>query len=170
VAGIRRQLRGEPTDGPNEIVAATGHGVTISGRLPFGFWDERDQLLFQHNSGRGLGRYISDLGSIGGQDAVYDPTAHELRPLGVFSGYVGYEHWWSSSLRSSISFGIVGISNLEIQSDDALHLTRRSSINFMWSPIPRMDLVTEFLWGRRVNNDGRRGSAAQTQIGSTFRF
>jgi hypothetical protein len=40
----------------------------------------------------------------------------------------------------------------------------------MWSPIPRLDLVSEFLWGDRQNKDGQRGFAAQTQIGSTFRF
>jgi hypothetical protein len=40
----------------------------------------------------------------------------------------------------------------------------------MWSPIPRLDLVTEFLWGRRQNKNGQDGFAAQTQIGSTFRF
>ena len=76
----------------------------------------------------------------------------------------------SERLRSSASFGIVGIKNLDIQPDDALHLTRRSTINFMWSPIPRLDLVTEFLWGRRENKDGQHGTAAQTQVGSTFRF
>jgi hypothetical protein len=83
---------------------------------------------------------------------------------------VGYEHWWSERFRSSISFGVVQVDNLDIQAEDALHLTRRSTINFMWSPIPRLDLVTEFLWGRRQNKDRQHGSAAQTQIGSTFRF
>ena len=95
LSGVLRQLRGEPLDRVNEIVAAGGYGINVSGRLPVRFWSERDQLLFQHNSGRGLGRYISDLGSFGGQDGVYDPTAQTLRPLDVFSGYVGYEHWWS---------------------------------------------------------------------------
>jgi hypothetical protein len=170
LSGVVRQLRGEPVDSPNEIVAAGGYGINLSGRLPFPFWNKRDQLLFQHNSGRGLGRYISDLGSYGGQDGVFDSIAHTLRPLNVFSGYLGYEHWWTERLRSSASFGIVQIANLDIQPDDALHLTRRSTINFMWSPIARLDLVTEFLWGRRQNKDGQHGFASQTQIGSTFRF
>jgi hypothetical protein len=170
LSGVVRQLRGEPLDSPEETVAASGYGINVSGRLPFPFWNKRDQLLFQHNSGRGLGRYIADLGSYGGQDGVFDADTHSLHALDVFSGYVGYEHWWTERLRSSASFGIVGINNLDFQLGDALHLTRRSTINFMWSPIPRLDLVTEFLWGRRENKDGQRGTAAQTQIGSTFRF
>jgi hypothetical protein len=170
IAAVARQLRGEPVDQLNEIVSAAGYGVNISGRLPLQYWNERDRLLFQHNSGRGLGRYVTDLGSLGGQDGVYDSEAHALRPLDVYSGYVGYEHWWAEQLRSSFSFGIVGVNNLDIQPDDALRLTRRYSVNFMWSPIPRLDLVTEFLWGSRKNKNGLRGSAAQTQIGSTFRF
>jgi hypothetical protein len=170
VAAIARQLRGQPTDDSEDIVAAGAYGINVSGRLPFPFWHKRDQLLFQGNGGRGIGRYISDLRSLGGQDGVFDPEAQALRPLDVYSGYVGYEHWWAEQFRSSISFGIVGVTNPDFQPDDALRRTRRSSINFMWSPIPRLDLVTEFLWGTRTNKDGQRGFAAQTQIGSTFRF
>ena len=60
--------------------------------------------------------------------------------------------------------------NLDIQPTDALHLTRRYAGNLIWSPIPRLDLVTEFLWGIRVNRDGKSGRATQTQVGATFRF
>jgi hypothetical protein len=169
-AVLTRQLRGEPDDRPNEIVEATGFGFNISGRLPARFWSERDHILFQQNSGSGIGRYITDLGTEGGQDGVYDPNAGTLRTLQAASGYLGYEHWWTATLRSSLTFGIVAVDNLDIQSSDALHYTRRYSVNFMWSPVPRMDLVAEFLAGNRTNKDGRRGSAAQTQIGSTFRF
>jgi hypothetical protein len=169
LSGVVRQLRGEPVDRPNELLSASGYGVNISGRLPVWF-SKRDQFLFQHNSGHGLGRYISDLGTLGGQDAVYDPETNTLRALDVYSGYVGYEHWWSTRLRSASSVGIVGVNNLDIQPGDALHVTRRATINFMFSPIPRLDFVAEFLWGDRRNKDGQRGFAAQTQIGSTFRF
>ena len=73
-------------------------------------------------------------------------------------------------IRSGLSFGIVGVDNIDIQPGDALHLTRRYASNIIWSPIPRLDMVAEFLWGFRINKDGRSGRATQTQIGATFRF
>jgi len=170
IAVLGRQLRAEANDNEDEIVATGAGGWNISGKVPFPYTGTRDQLLFQHNGGHGIGRYISDLRSLGGQDGVFDPNQNSLRALDVFSGYAGLEHWWTSQFRSSFSFGIVGVSNLDIQPDDALHRTKRSTVNIMWSPIPRVDLVTEFLWGSRQNKNRQSGFAAQTQIGSTFRF
>ena len=66
-AGLGRQLRGEPADNPTELVGATGAAFNISGRLPSFLWSERDQILFQQNFGSGIGRYITDLGTIGGR-------------------------------------------------------------------------------------------------------
>ena len=170
LSGLFRQLRGEPTGDTTEVVAAGGYGTSVSGRLPFVVWKKRDQLLFQFNGGTGIGRYISDLRALGGQDGVYDPAARELLPLVVFSGLVGYEHWWTGQLRSSLSYAAVWVDNRAAQAETALHQTRQSTVNFIWSPIPRLDLVTEFLWGRRQNKSGDHSFAAQTQIGTTFRF
>ena len=169
-ATLDRQLRAQSTDTPSDIVSTGAYGVNFSGKLPLPYREKRDQLLFQYNAGHGIGRYVSDLRSLGGSDAVFDETANTLRPLNVSAGFVGLEHWWARRFRSSASYGFVDVQNLDIQPDDALHLTRRSSINFMWSPIPRLDLVTEFLWGTRQNKNGDHGFAAQTQFGSTFRF
>ena len=69
-----------------------------------------------------------------------------------------------------LSVAAVGVENRAAQSDAALHQTRQGTVNFIWSPIPRLDLVTEVLWGRRENKNGGHSFAAQTQIGSTFRF
>lgn len=48
--------------------------------------------------------------------------------------------------------------------------SQRYSSNMIWSPIPRLELVAEFLYGVRVNADQHRPRARQIQIGSTFRF
>lgn len=133
-------------------------------------WHDDDRILFQVNRGIGIGGYITDLASAGGQDGFYDATTNTLHALSALSGYAGYEHWWTERFHSSFTAGAVLVRNLDIQPGDAYHVTRRYSTNFIWSPIPRLDLVTEFLTGIRINKDEHRERASQMQIGSTFRF
>jgi hypothetical protein len=120
--------------------------------------------------GRGIGRYINDLGTLGGQDAIYDPATNTLQALPVFAAYLGLERSWSRSVRSTVTYGFVGVDNLAIQPPDALHRTNRGSLNLSWSPTPRVDLVIEYLLGNRVNNDGTSGFSNQLQIGGNFQF
>ena len=85
-AGLLRQIRGAPLDRPNDVVGRVGWGFTFTGRLPSPVWHTRDNIMFQHNEGAGIGRYISDLSAEGGQDAIYDPVALDLRVLSAYSG------------------------------------------------------------------------------------
>ena len=91
-------------------------------------------------------------------------------PLTVYSTYIGYEHWWTDTLRSTGTFGLVVVNNADIQASDSLHQTTRSSFNLSWSPIQRVDLIAELLAGRRVNKDRQSGRAGQVQVGWIFRF
>ena len=146
-----------------------GWGVTITGRLPSPVWHERDNIMFQHNEGAGIGHYISDLSAKGEQDGVYDSVALDMRVPSAYSGDIGYEHWWSETIRSAFSFGIVNVKNLDIQLDDALHLTRRYTGNVIWSPIPRLDLGHGVPVGHpqfaRVGTRWRAGCARLTACG-----
>ncbi len=49
-------------------------------------------------------------------------------------------------------------------------MERPPALHLAWSAIERIDLVAEFLTGRRVNKDGRSGTDAQYQLGGRFRF
>ena len=167
LAFLLRQIRGE--QGPNVTLSTTGAGFHYSGRISSPWHGDRDRILFALAGGWGIGRYINDLGSLG-QDAVYDPVTNTLQALPVLSGYVGYEHWWIPTLRSTATWGTVYVDNLDVQTGDAFHRTDRATLNLSWSPIPRIDIVGEFLVGRRINKDGQRGEARQLQIGTTFRF
>jgi hypothetical protein len=40
----------------------------------------------------------------------------------------------------------------------------------LWSPVTRVDVGAEFLWGQRANKDGTDGTARQLQIGAKYRF
>ena len=169
-AVLYRELRGFPSSGPVSIVGATGWGVTASGRLPLPAWHGRDAILFSVNAGAGLGRYVTDLAAAGNQDGVYDSASQRVQPLRAVSGHAGYEHWWTDQFHSTLTIAAVAVRNSSLQPDDAYALTRRYSANVIWSPIPRLDLVTEFLSGVRINRDRHRADADQIQIGSTFRF
>jgi hypothetical protein len=169
LALLMRQIRGEANDRPNQVLSTAGFGVHFSGRIPAP-WRRPDNVKFATAAGIGIGRYITDLGTLGGQDAVYDPVTNTLHSLPVYSTYGGYEHWWSETLRSTATFGLVFVNNLDIQAADALRMTARSSVNIAWSPVKRADLIAEFLFGRRENKDGEDGRAGQVQIGWIFRF
>ncbi len=164
-----RTLRGELQDRPDVTPSTSGFGVNVSGVL-VPRWDADDRIKFASNAGWGIGRYITDLGTLGGQDAIYDPALNALRSLRVSSGYFGYERQWKPTFTSALTYGIVKVTNLDIQPGDALRRTQRSTINLTWSPIPQADLVLEFLAGTRVNKDGKHGSSSQIQAGWTFRF
>jgi len=164
-----RQVRGEPDQLTNQVVSTGGFGVHVSGAIP-AWWRHQDNVKFATAAGRGFGRYITDLGTLGGQDAVYDATTNSLVPIPAYSTYLGYEHYWTDRLRTTGTFGLVFVDNLDIQTPDSLRQTTRGSFNISWSPVQRVDLIAELLWGRRQDKDRQDGRAGQVQIGWIFRF
>lgn len=164
-----RQLRGQ-VDGASSTTVTTGAvGVNVSGVL-VPRWDDHDRVKFASNVGWGIGKYITDLGTLGGQDAVYDPATGTLEALRVDSAYIGYERTWRPGLLSAFTYGVVNVHNLAVQPADAFQRTQRATFNITWSPVPQGDLGLEFLTGTRVNKDGRSGAANQIQAGWTYRF
>jgi hypothetical protein len=170
LAFLVRQIRGEPLDQPNVTRATSGYGVGLSGRVGALWQPEKVQLLFSFYAGNGIGRYITDLGTLGGQDAVYDAASDRLQALPVFAWYLGYEMRWKPRWRSTFTYGTVLVNNLDIQPGNALKQTNRGSSNLTFSPIGRLDVVGEYLFGNRINKDGAKGASSQFQFGMNFRF
>lgn len=182
LGGIIRSIVGIPTDEEgNEVttesVSQFGWGASFSGNLATRRWDRRDNFKFQVNFGDGLGRYINDLGTVGGFDAIFDPVNRELQAINVFSSYVAFQHWWKrnplglfKAVRSTFVYGYVQVEDLEIMPADFYRSTQRAYANWLWSPISQIDLGIEFLWGERKNQDRRKARARQLQFVATFRF
>ena len=166
---LARQIIGESDANPNENLHVGGFGITAGGNLPSP-WAEKDNFVFQATYGQAIGHYITDLRAVGGQDAVYDSTTNTMQALPVFATYAAYKHYWHGTLRSTFCAGYVNVYNLEIQSDSAYHRTLRLNINLIYSPVSRLDLGVEYLWGRRVNKDKQYGKANQIQLATIFRF
>ena len=179
---ILRDLEADGFSGGTEntpTASATGWGVTTSGRLPLERWNENDALLWQVTYGKGVGRYLNDLNTVGGGDAVFDPNG-KLQPLPVFAGYVSYSHlwpgdaWflksWQGILRSNLTLSWVNIDNFDYQDDKNYDSTLRASMNLIYLPTENVRFGTELLWGRRKNKDETKGTAMQLQISARYNF
>jgi hypothetical protein len=181
-AVVYRQIRGQPTDEPNVIYSAPAYGGSVSGVFPVGgkAWSENDRFIFQLNGGKGIARYINDLNSCNcGEDAVFGPDGG-LKALTSWGFYVDYEHHWKNfpnplklplnDFRSSLMWGHVAVDNLSFMPGTSYKNTDRVSLNALWSPIPRVDIGIEYIWGQRTNQDGSRGTATQLQMRFRFLF
>ena len=160
----------EDTTGDTES-KVTGWGLSLSGKTNTHFWnaDGLDNIMFQVNIGEGIGRYVNDLNTVGGEDAIFDSTGN-LEALPVFAGYVAYQHWWRESARSTINLSWVDVDNLSFEDDFAYHKTFRGALNYIWSPTPRIDLGMELIHGSRENKNGEDATATQLQLSTKYRF
>jgi len=166
---LARQLRAQETTGG--VTEEYGWGVSLSGSYATPNFDERDKLFFQINRGNGIGRYVNDLSSIGNYDGIFDPTTGDLQLFDVTAGYASWQHWWDiEQLRSNFTFGMVDVNNPDFLTGDAYQRTLRFSSNLIWSPISRIDIGGEYLWGSRENEDGESGDANQLQFAVKYRF
>ncbi len=66
--------------------------------------------------------------------------------------------------------GFTDVDNFDFQPDDAYRQTKRVSVNLLFSPIPRVDIGAEMLWGERTNKDGSSADAVQLQIAAKYLF
>lgn len=167
---LLRTLRARWDLDPSKKEDATGWALSVSGRRPFTKWGDRDNLMFQLNYGKGYGRYVNDLSTVGGQDAVFDDDTGDLAALPVLSSYLAFQHWWRDQLRSTFVASFVNIDNKKFQPGDAYDRTVRLSGNIIYSPTPRIDVGGELLWGLRRDKDGSDGDASQFQASFRYRF
>jgi len=172
-----RQIRGESDANPDDVTSVPGWGASISGVVPFHYFDLTDRFIFQVNFGNGNARYINDLQSLGGQDGVFDPNTGDLHALPTAGFYFDYEHQWKEwaaaremKLRSSLIWSFVSVDNFDFQPDEAYRTTNRYSINFVFSPTDHIDAGVEYIYGTRENKDGHQASADQVQFVGIFRF
>jgi hypothetical protein len=173
VAILGRQIRAQQTIdglGLSGVEKQYGWGLTVSGRYTTPRIDERDSLLFQLNAGKGIGRYVNDLASVGNYDGIFNPNTGDLELFDVVSGYLSLQHWWGVTSRSNFTLGYVELENPGFVEGDAYKRTIRGSANLFWTPTPRIDIGVEFLFGRRENQDGEQGDASQLQMAARYRF
>ena len=172
-----------------------GYGGALSGN--FFTWG-KDNLTWGAVAGEGIGQMINSMGTgavatnFGGallgqafnatdsrsffttDRRLYD-AAVSGTPITTFGLKIGYQHWWTPELRSTVDFSMehadvstfyIGVANRNT-SNKELSLAHA---NLIWSPVAFVDLGIEGAWGHRVTVGNQRGDAWTMQSSLKFRF
>ena len=144
-----------------------GWGFNLAGlQKVFG----KDALVYQGAYGTGIERYMNDTSGLGIDAAVVTGARPHLEAVPAFGTYAGYQHYWSSQLRSSAVYGFAQAQNTSGQTNSAYHSSHYMATNLIWSPITSLSLGAEFLYGWRVNKDNSTGDAPRIQLSAKYNF
>ncbi len=167
VSGLLRAIQESPPDD-----RALGWGLMLSSVLRPGFASD-DRLRAQVSGGRGVGRYISDLGA--GFDGVVE-TDGAVRTRPVLALSANYQHAWSPRWRSAL-----GLSAVEVDAPPSSAVTtatlaedvrgtRVITANLVFSPVTALDLAAEITLGEKEDGLGRRARARLYRLSSRLSF
>jgi Porin subfamily len=156
----------------------SGYGVHFSGDVkPRWFGWDKDYIIWNFSYGDGMGRYMAgnstEFSLISNYPVATPATAALARDIVArttitWGGQVGYQHWWTPTLRSNIGFGILhhDIPNIGNQAGgfvcqgQAAQLAGAGNcglnkeliatgVNLIWNPVPFADVGIEYTWGHR---------------------
>jgi hypothetical protein len=162
LSGLLRQIRFDG-QGASDDVSTMGWGVNAAFRVrALG----QDELMGQVVYGEGIGRYVE---SFGGQDvdAVFDAD-DDLQTIALYAVTLGYIHHWRSGLKSGLAFSMADLEPEAPQPAGSIEQTRDVRVNLIATPMPKVDIGGEVLYGRRRDVSGAAGEAWRLQFAVTY--
>ncbi len=143
-----------------------GFGLNLTGRLLVG---RRNNNAITGGASIGNGsahRVVTLEGD--GNDAVITPAGLDL--MSHWQAYIGYSHYWTESLNSTISTHWTELDNSRFQPDTAIHRAGSAHLNLVWFPYKLASTGVEIMWGERVNKDGLSGDAWRFMWIAKYKF
>lgn len=159
VAGIVRQLKYKNAGISSSESAG---GISIAGRINV---TGKDDIRFLVTSGKGLGRY---LGLALNADAYVDAN-NELATIDQTAANIGYRHFWSDTTRSTIGYAIY---DADADAGAGTYNEKSQSIhaNLLFSPVPKLTLGGEFIYGKLEKSNGNSGDMNRLQFSAKYSF
>lgn len=143
-----------------------GFGVNFTGRIIF---DEQNHnsLMFGASGGLGAAHRILLL-EFSPADGVIKQD--ELELLTTTQAYVGFNHYWSKSLNSTLAVYWAGLTPSDIQADLTTINGGTAHLNLVWFPYKNVSVGAEFIHGLHRVKDDREGTANRLQFMFRFRI
>ncbi len=165
VAGLLRQLKVDNNTTGADATKAAG-GLTLGGKWVMG---GSDTLHYQLTGGEGISRYVG-LGIITA-DSAYDAIRDELNPTGVVAGYVGWRHAFSPKLRTNLIYARSDYDNESAITGDRVTKSVQSIRgNVFYTPMPKVDVGAELMYGVREIENGNKGDIRRVQFTTKYSF
>ncbi|MBN2782679.1 MAG: porin [Campylobacterales bacterium] len=149
--------------------SAFGWGVNLSAKIKVGYYDD---IRFHTTYGVGLGRYVA----YNAYPAGYVDASGEIDLQPTYAYSLGYRHWWSKELRSTMALTYAGTKNDEefLQSIiDKTNINRSvyaSHINLLWTPVLNSLIGVEYVKAKRVVESGDEGDMDSAMLRFRYDF
>jgi hypothetical protein len=142
----------------------TSFGVSASGMFKVG----DDNIKFMLTQGKGLGRYV-------GLNVAHGAVLNgdKLDTIDSTSGFVAYQHKWSSQWRSTFLYSFFSADNntdLLSVSGDPTESTQSYSANILYSPVKRLTFGAELKHAERETQSGVDGDLDRLQFSVKYAF
>jgi hypothetical protein len=159
VGGVFRQIGGaSQTLNANQSVF--GSGALLTGGIKV---FNNDSLVFDASYGKGMAHYIAVISGLG-LDATINAARTGLETLPAFGTYGGYQHRWSTSLRSTATYGFAQVTTSPTQADSVFHKAHYVSGNLIWRPFKSGEVGFEYLFGEHTQKNGASATASRLQF------
>ncbi|MCJ7453156.1 MAG: DcaP family trimeric outer membrane transporter [Steroidobacteraceae bacterium] len=165
LAAMARELKYEnkPNTGPSTNASTWSAAAEFTGKIKtWGKDDIRFMLL-----GGNLGRYAALNFT---QDAVLKSNG-DFDTIDGFAGYLAYRHFWTDKLRSTAFYAFGNWDNPSALNGTSANQASESwSLNFFYSPIPKLDIGAEYRWSKRELENNDSGTLSRLQLTTKYSF
>lgn len=163
IAGLARQLKYQ--NGPGGISnSGSGYGLSVSGKFNVG---KNDDFRYMVTGGSGIGRYI---GVALNNDAVLDATG-DLENIDLISGFAGWRHVFSPKLRGNLFYSFAEYDNpTDLTGLGITKSAESAHVNLIYSPLPKLDIGAELIWGERTLENGADGELRRLHTHVKYSF
>ncbi|MFM9975826.1 MAG: DcaP family trimeric outer membrane transporter [Beijerinckiaceae bacterium] len=164
-----------PVSGPTGFSNEVGYAIGLSGSILTPFTGPKNNFRFQGIYSDGASRFLQDFAGGSGSVVVVPASIsgagnNQLELIKGYGGYGGYQHFWTSNIRSTFGAGYFELETPSFVSPATLKSTFYGVGNLIWSPFPEVDLGVEVQYGVREDRDGAKGTATRIQSSAIFRF
>ncbi len=163
LAGLVRELvyENRPSTGTQTDASTWSAAGSLSGKI--NVWG-KDDIRFMLLGGN-LGRYAG----LNFTNDVYLNSKGDFDTIDGFAGYVAYRHFWTDKLRSTAFYAVGSYDNpSSLDNVGANQASESWSLNFFYSPIPKLDIGAEYRWAKRELENNDNGTLNRLQFTTKY--